>query len=64
VKELSDREKAILKEMVEGATNVEISARLYLAVSTVKNYVMNICVKLGARNRTHAAVIAVREELV
>lgn len=53
---LSERELEILKLLAGGLTNREIAERLYLAEGTVKNYVTNILGKIGARDRTQAAL--------
>lgn len=58
VEALSEREIEILKLLAEGLTNREIAGRLYLAEGTVKNYVTNILGKIGARDRTQAALRA------
>lgn len=55
---LSDREREILGLLAEGLTNKEIAARLFLAEGTVKNYVTSILGKIGARDRTQAALRA------
>lgn len=55
---LSEREQAILRMMATGMTNREIASRLNLAHGTVKNYVTTILQKLGARDRTQAALRA------
>jgi DNA-binding NarL/FixJ family response regulator len=55
---LSEREVEILELMAQGFTNREIAARLSLAEGTVKNYVTTILQKLGARDRTQAALRA------
>jgi DNA-binding NarL/FixJ family response regulator len=55
---LSDREVEILELLAQGLTNREIAARLSLAEGTVKNYVTSILGKLGARDRTWAAIRA------
>ncbi len=55
---LSERELEILRLLAQGMTNREIAQRLYLAEGTVKNYVTNILGKIGARDRTQAALRA------
>lgn len=55
---LSEREIEILRLLAAGLTNREIAERLYLAEGTVKNYVTNILGKIGARDRTQAALRA------
>jgi DNA-binding NarL/FixJ family response regulator len=55
---LSEREMEILRMMAKGQTNREIAQRLYLAEGTVKNYVSAILNKIGARDRTQAALMA------
>ena len=55
---LSEREVEILRLLAQGMTNREIAQRLYLAEGTVKNYVTNILGKIGARDRTQAALRA------
>ena len=58
VEPLSERELEILRLVAAGLTNRDIAQRLYLAEGTVKNYVTNILDKIGARDRTQAALIA------
>mgnify|MGYP001455890720 CR=1 FL=1 len=53
---LSERELDILRLLAQGMTNREIAQRLYLAEGTVKNYVTHILGKIGARDRTQAAL--------
>jgi DNA-binding NarL/FixJ family response regulator len=55
---LSDREREILRLLAQGLSNREIADRLSLAQGTVKNYVTTILQKLGARDRTQAALRA------
>jgi DNA-binding NarL/FixJ family response regulator len=55
---LSDREREILALLAHGLSNPEIAERLNLAQGTVKNYVTAILQKLGARDRTQAAIRA------
>ncbi len=55
---LTPREKEVLSYLVHGASNKEIARELELQVVTVKLHVRGICRKLGARNRTQAAIRA------
>lgn len=55
---LSEREVEILRRLADGLTNRQIAERLNLAEGTVKNYVTSILGKLGARDRTQAAIRA------
>jgi DNA-binding NarL/FixJ family response regulator len=55
---LSEREEEILRLVARGLSNREIANRLSLAPGTVKNYVTTILQKLGARDRTQAALRA------
>jgi DNA-binding NarL/FixJ family response regulator len=55
---LSERELAVLRLLADGESNREIAAALFLAEGTVKNHVTNVLAKLGARDRTQAALRA------
>jgi DNA-binding NarL/FixJ family response regulator len=55
---LSDRELDVMRLLAAGRTNREIAAALFLAEGTVKNHVTNVLAKLGARDRTQAALRA------
>ncbi|PZO86499.1 MAG: hypothetical protein DI626_06400 [Micavibrio aeruginosavorus] len=52
------REKDVLAFLLKGASNKEIARALDLQVVTIKLHVRGICRKLGAANRTQAALIA------
>jgi LuxR family maltose regulon positive regulatory protein len=58
VEPLSERELEVLHLLAEGSTNREISASLYISLSTVKGHISNINGKLLARNRTEAVARA------
>lgn len=58
VEPLSERELEVLKWVAEGLSNKEIGQKLSLAEGTVKNYVTNMLGKIGARDRTQAALRA------
>lgn len=61
---LSPRERSILGLVVAGQTNTEIGKTLFLATKTIERQVATIVRKLGARNRAHAAAIAVSRRIV
>ena len=58
VEALSSREGAVLALLAQGYSNKEIAAHLFLAEGTVKNHVSAILQKIGARDRTQAALLA------
>jgi NarL family two-component system response regulator LiaR len=58
---LTAREMEVLKLMVQGKSDREISARLVIAHSTVRFHVHQILEKLQADNRTQAALVAIRK---
>ena len=64
VEKLSARELEVLRLIAEGCTNQEIAEKLILSPTTVKTHVQNILLKLGASDRTQAAVYAVRCGLI
>jgi two-component system, NarL family, response regulator LiaR len=62
--QLSQRELEVLKLMVDGKSNPEIAAVLYLSPNTVKTHVRGIMNKLAVDDRVQAAVVALRSGLV
>lgn len=60
---LTSRELEVLRLLGTGATDHEIADRLALTDGTVKNYISSILAKTGLRDRTQAALFAVRHGL-
>ena len=61
---LSDRETEVLRLLTEGYTNAQISELLSISTNTIKTHINNIFNKLGVNDRTQAAVLATRHDLV
>lgn len=59
---LSNQERRVLAQVVEGKTNKEIGATLGLSEKTVRNYLSNAFQKLGVSRRSQAAVLFSRGE--
>ncbi|MEO0539701.1 MAG: response regulator transcription factor [Cyanobacteria bacterium P01_A01_bin.105] len=57
---LTPREREVLKLLGEGASNKEIAQQLFLSEGTVKNHVTNVLSRLDLRDRTQAALLAVK----
>lgn len=56
---LTTRERQVLDLLTKGMSNKEIARQLELQEVTIKLHVRGICRKLGAKNRTQAALRAV-----
>jgi DNA-binding NarL/FixJ family response regulator len=61
---LTEREIDVLRLIAAGAANKEIAARLGIKEETVKGRVKNILMKLGANDRTHAAMIGLKRGII
>jgi DNA-binding NarL/FixJ family response regulator len=62
--QLTTREREVLAELARGRSNREIARTLAVSEKTVKTHVSAILAKLGAQDRTQAALYAVRTGLV
>lgn len=61
---LTDREISVIRLIVDGKSNKEIGAILFITEGSVKNVVTGILEKIGLKDRTQLAVYAVKNHLV
>ena len=59
--QLSPQEARVLRFLCQGLSNKEIARELDIGEVTVKTHMRAICTKLGARNRTQAALIGTEQ---
>ncbi|MGM1018620.1 MAG: response regulator [Actinomycetota bacterium] len=60
---LTEREREVFFAIGRGLTNAEISQTLHVSESTVKTHVGRVLAKLGARDRIHAVILALRTDM-
>ncbi|MEW5819717.1 MAG: response regulator transcription factor [Cyanobacteriota bacterium] len=61
---ITPKEKEIIKLIIKGYSNSKIANELYISDSTVSNHMQNIFSKLKAESRTHAAIIALKANII
>ena len=61
--QLTERERDVLKCMVDGLNNNEIAENLVVSLGTVKFHVSNIFHKLGVDSRVEAVKLAIEQKL-
>ena len=61
---LTPAELRVLRLIAQGNANKEIAAQLSLTEETIKGQVRNILAKLGAKDRTHAAMIGFKRGMI
>jgi DNA-binding NarL/FixJ family response regulator len=61
---LTRRQRQILQLLADGESTTVAARELDVSAETVKTHTKNALARLGARNRTHAVAIAIRESLV
>ena len=62
--ELTERQKEILSAVARGFTTPDIARLLGISQSAIKQHLAHVCEKLGASNRSEAAAIAIRRQIV
>lgn len=63
IKRLTPREREVLVALAGGGTNKEIAIALGITPGTVKTHVERLIGKLGVRDRTQAAILAVEHRI-
>lgn len=61
---LTDRELDVLVCLAKGASNQDIADKLFISEKTVKNHITSILRKLNVKDRTQAAIYAIKYKLV
>ena len=62
--ELSDREIEVLRLVAEFSATKTVAAQMNISEETVKVHIKHILEKMGARDRTHAVVMAIKQGLI
>jgi DNA-binding NarL/FixJ family response regulator len=60
---LTHREKEILRSIIQGRSNKEISQTLFISVETVKSHVKRIYHKLQVKNRAEAVIVTIKKNI-
>jgi two-component system, NarL family, response regulator DesR len=63
-KPLSERERQVLRLLAEGGSYAEIGGSLFLSPDTVRSHAQRAMQKLGARTRTQAVAVALRDAVI
>ncbi|GGH44096.1 response regulator [Microbacterium album] len=58
LRDVTERELAVIRALTRGMSNAEIAAHLHLSEATVKTYVTRILAKLGLRDRVQLVILA------
>jgi DNA-binding NarL/FixJ family response regulator len=61
---LTQRQREILQLLADGESTTSAGGKLDLSEETIKTHMKNALGRLGAKNRSHAVAIALRESLI
>lgn len=61
---LTEREVQILKQISDGFDDASIANQMEISIHTVRAFVHKIINKLQAKNRVHAACMAIRQKII
>jgi len=61
---LTEREINVLSLIVDGLSNEEISAKLFISLQTVRNHIRHIYEKLHVHSKSQAVVKAIKEGII
>ncbi|MBT6836179.1 MAG: response regulator transcription factor, partial [Bacteroidetes bacterium] len=61
---LSKREKEVLKLVIEGLSNTEVAAKLFVSLRTVETHKSNILQKLQLKNTVELVKFALKHNLL
>ena len=64
MQKLTEREITMLKLIMQGYANSQISKKIFISIHTVKAHIGSIIRKLDAKNRTNAVYIALKNNLL
>ena len=64
VSSLTRRQHQVLRLLAEGLDNAEIAGRLGISTRTVRSHVSSLLERMGASNRTQAAVTALKKGMI
>lgn len=62
--QLTERERDVLESLIKGRSNKEIASSLSISEETVKSHLKTLFGKLRVRDRTEAAIAAIRHGIV
>jgi two-component system, NarL family, response regulator DevR len=61
---MTPRELDVLRHLARGESTDDIARSLYISVSTVRNHIQNVLIKLDAHSKLAAVAVAVRNGLI